>query len=155
MPSGYRLSWLFSCLSSVSPWECRAVASSSPTQSPSKPISIHPYLLMLYNTRKWNSAVTNQSRSHGQVMMIYLLAGPGDWRDAWHFHLNESLLKDKGLAMKTYWGSGGISPRILNISARWRWAVSFTSRSLYLRGKSLRYQLVGSQSRSGRVVSRS
>jgi len=30
-------------------------------------------------------------------------------------------------------GSGGIAPRILNISARWRWVISFTPRPLYHR----------------------
>jgi hypothetical protein len=30
--------------------------------------------------------------------------------------------------MKTYWRSGGIAPRILNLGARWRWVVSFTLR---------------------------
>jgi len=45
--------------------------------------------------------------------------------------------------MKTYWGSGGIDPRILNLCTRWRWVVSFTPRSLCLRGKSLLYPLVG------------
>jgi hypothetical protein len=56
--------------------------------------------------------------------------------------------------MKTYWGSEGIAPSILNLNTRWRWVVSFTPRPLYLRGKSTRYPLVrrlgGSQSRSGR-----
>jgi hypothetical protein len=37
--------------------------------------------------------------------------------------------------MKTYWGSGGIAPRILDLSTRWRWVVSFTPRPLYPRGR--------------------
>jgi hypothetical protein len=28
--------------------------------------------------------------------------------------------------MKTYWGSEGITPRILDLGTRWRWLVSFT-----------------------------
>jgi len=28
--------------------------------------------------------------------------------------------------MKTYWGSGGIAPLILNLGTRWRWEVSLT-----------------------------
>jgi len=28
--------------------------------------------------------------------------------------------------MKTYWESGGIFSRILKLSSRWRWVVSFT-----------------------------
>jgi hypothetical protein len=56
--------------------------------------------------------------------------------------------------MKTYWGNGGITPRILNLGTRWRWVVSFTLRPLYPRSKSLRYpldgRLDGPQSRSGR-----
>jgi hypothetical protein len=43
--------------------------------------------------------------------------------------------------MKTYWGSAGIDPRILNLGIRWRWVVSFTPRPLYLRGKSTRHPL--------------
>jgi len=27
---------------------------------------------------------------------------------------------------ETYWRSGGIAPRILNLGPRWRWVVSFT-----------------------------
>jgi len=34
------------------------------------------------------------------------------------------------------WGSGGITPRILNLGTRWSWVVRFTSRPLYHRGKS-------------------
>jgi hypothetical protein len=56
--------------------------------------------------------------------------------------------------MKTYWGSEGIAPRILDLDTRWRWVVSFTPHSLYPQGKSLCYQLDrrlgGTQSRSGR-----
>jgi len=36
----------------------------------------------------------------------------------------------KHQAVKKYWGSGRIAPRILNLEARWRWVVSFTHRSL-------------------------
>jgi hypothetical protein len=36
-------------------------------------------------------------------------------------------------AMKTYWRSGGIAPRILDLGTRWRWVVSFTPRPLYPR----------------------
>jgi len=35
-------------------------------------------------------------------------------------------------SMKAYWGSGDISPRIIDLGTRWRWVVSFTSRQLYL-----------------------
>jgi hypothetical protein len=34
-------------------------------------------------------------------------------------------------AMKAYWGSGYIAPRILDLGTRWRWVASFTARSLY------------------------
>jgi hypothetical protein len=43
------------------------------------------------------------------------------------------LCSSKHHAMKTYWGSGCVAPRI-NFGARWRWVVSFTFRTLYLRG---------------------
>jgi hypothetical protein len=34
-------------------------------------------------------------------------------------------------AMKSYWRSGGVTPRILNFCIRWRWVARFTSRPLY------------------------
>jgi hypothetical protein len=34
--------------------------------------------------------------------------------------VNLSLCLTKHHAMKTYWGSGGIAPRILNLGATWR-----------------------------------
>jgi hypothetical protein len=56
--------------------------------------------------------------------------------------------------MKTYWGIGGIVPRILDLGTRWRWVVSFTPRPLYPQGKSPLYpldrRLGGPQSLSGR-----
>jgi hypothetical protein len=57
--------------------------------------------------------------------------------------------------MKACWGSGGIEPCILDLGARWRWVVSFTSRPLlYSQGNSPWYpldrKLGGPQNRSGR-----
>jgi hypothetical protein len=55
--------------------------------------------------------------------------------------------------MEAYWGSGGVTLRILDLVTRWRWVVSFTIRLLYPQGKSTWYPLDrrmgGSQSRSG------
>jgi hypothetical protein len=42
-----------------------------------------------------------------------------------------SLCLTKHHAMRTYWGSGSIAPRILNLGTRWRWVVSLTHRPLY------------------------
>jgi hypothetical protein len=57
-------------------------------------------------------------------------------------------------AMKAYWGSGCIAPRILDLGTAWRLVVSFTPRSLYSQGESPWYpfdrRLGGPQSRSGR-----
>jgi len=50
---------------------------------------------------------------------------------------NSSLCLITHHAMKTYWESGGIAPRILNLGTRWRWSDSFTLRSLYPRRKNL------------------
>jgi hypothetical protein len=60
-----------------------------------------------------------------------------------------SLWLTKHHAMKTYWGSGGVALRIINIGTRWRRVASFTLRSLYL-GYPLDRKLGGPQSRSGR-----
>jgi hypothetical protein len=34
-------------------------------------------------------------------------------------------------AMKAYWGSGGIAPRILDLGITWRWVVSYRPHALY------------------------
>jgi hypothetical protein len=64
-----------------------------------------------------------------------------------------SLCLTKHHGMKTYWRSGGIAPRILDLGTRWRWVVSFTPRPLYPQGKSPCYpldrRLGGPQKRSG------
>jgi len=56
--------------------------------------------------------------------------------------------------MKAYWGSVGITPRILDLDTRWKCMVSFTRRPLYPHGKKPWYpldrRLGGSQWRSGR-----
>jgi len=46
--------------------------------------------------------------------------------------------------MKTYWGSGGIIPRILNVCTTRRWVVNFTLWLLFCRGESVR-KIRGSQ----------
>jgi hypothetical protein len=46
-----------------------------------------------------------------------------------------SLCLTKHHAMKTYWGSRSIPPRIHSLGARWRRVVSFTSEPLYPSGK--------------------
>jgi hypothetical protein len=56
--------------------------------------------------------------------------------------------------MKAYWGSGCITPRILDLGTNWRSVVSFTPRLLYPQGKIPWYpfdrRLSGPQSWSGR-----
>jgi len=73
-----------------------------------------------------------------------------------HKKVNLSLSSTKYYAMNTYPGSGGITPRVLNLGARWRLVVSFTSRPLHPLGKNARYpfdwRLGGPQSRCGRGV---
>jgi hypothetical protein len=67
----------------------------------------------------------------------------------------KSLCSTKHHAMKTYWGSGGIALRLLDLGTRWRWVVRFTPRPLYPQGKSPWYPLDrglgGPQSRFGQV----
>jgi len=54
--------------------------------------------------------------------------------------------------MEDVFGGRGIAPRILDLGTKRRWVVSFTLRSLYIRGKSPRYpldrRLGGPQNRS-------
>jgi hypothetical protein len=67
-----------------------------------------------------------------------------------------SVVLTKHHATKTYWGCGDIARYLLNLSTRWMWVVTITSRPLNPQGKSPRYpldrRLGGSQSRSGRGV---
>jgi len=44
-----------------------------------------------------------------------------------------SLCLAKYHAMKTFWVSGGMAPRVPNLCARWRLVVSYRSRPLYPR----------------------
>jgi len=44
-------------------------------------------------------------------------------------------------AMKAYLGSGGITPRSLDLGTRWGWVVSFTFRPLYPQREGPRYPL--------------
>jgi len=52
-----------------------------------------------------------------------------------HGKVKLSLCWTKHHAMKTYWWSGGIVPRILNLGTRQRWMVSVKYRPLYPPGK--------------------
>jgi hypothetical protein len=62
--------------------------------------------------------------------------------------------KRKALRHEGVWGSGCIDLHFLDVGTSWRWVVSFTPRSLYLRGKRSHYpldrRLGGPQSWSGR-----
>jgi hypothetical protein len=55
--------------------------------------------------------------------------------------------------MKAYWGEEIYLHAFFDLGTRWKWAVSFTPRQLYLQGKSPCYpldrRLHGLQSRSG------
>jgi len=41
--------------------------------------------------------------------------------------------------MKVYWGSGGTTAHMLDLSTKWRWLVSFTPWPLYSQGESRWY----------------
>jgi len=45
--------------------------------------------------------------------------------------------------METYWGNGGITPRLFNFGTRWRWVVSFKPWLLYPGRRSPPYPLEG------------
>jgi hypothetical protein len=57
--------------------------------------------------------------------------------------VNLSLYLTKHHAMKTYCGSGGIAPRILNLGSRWKRVVSFTPRPLYFMLRALGTHWIG------------
>jgi hypothetical protein len=50
-------------------------------------------------------------------------------------------LTNEALRKEGVWGSGCTDPRFLGLGSSWRWAVSFTPRTLYPRGKTPRYPL--------------
>jgi hypothetical protein len=68
------------------------------------------------------------------------------------FPINDCALTEY-YTMKAYWGSECTAPCILDLGTRWRWVVSFTSRTPYPQGKSPWYpldrRLGGPQIRSG------
>jgi hypothetical protein len=67
-----------------------------------------------------------------------------------------SLCLTKHHAMKAYWRSGGIAPRILDLGTRWRWVVIFTPQPFYPQRKSPWYPLArrlgGPRQREGTVL---
>jgi hypothetical protein len=85
----------------------------------------------------------------------YVLYWAIQWISRFHRYIKVklSLCLTKHHAMKSYWGSGGIAPRILDLGTRWRRVVSFTPWPLYPQGNShwdpLDRRLGGPQSRSG------
>jgi len=57
------------------------------------------------------------------------------------YKVNLSMCLSKHHTMKTYWGSGGIAPHILDLGISWKWVVSFTPWPLLLPGKDPWYPL--------------
>jgi len=43
--------------------------------------------------------------------------------------------------MKSYWGSGGMAPHVLDLGSTWRWVVSITPQPLYPQGRISQYPL--------------
>jgi hypothetical protein len=96
----------------------------------------------------WNWPLTSiQCRGQRMRGAIPPLPNTPSWcgaqlkhRDKFYFTTPWSFVHylTKRHAMKTWWGSGDIAPRIFNLSTRWRWGVSFTPQPLYLRDKSPR-----------------
>jgi hypothetical protein len=81
---------------------------------------------------------------HGKVRVFrpsYQYKGDSLWITIWKASAGVSQYSYKLLlwltkhhAMKRYWESGGIAPRILSLGTRWRWVVSFTPRPLWATG---------------------
>jgi hypothetical protein len=68
-----------------------------------------------------NLQLHTQSR---QIALAYISWGTD------YCQVKLSLCLTKHWAMKTYWGRGGIAPRVIDLGVRWRWVVSFTPRPL-------------------------
>jgi hypothetical protein len=85
------------------------------------------------------------------VQIQVLRCCDGQLRELWtvyeqdseiHKKVNLSLCLHNHAALnEDVWGSGCIDPYFLDLDSSWRWIVSFTPRSLYPRGKSLRCPL--------------
>jgi hypothetical protein len=105
-------------------------------------IGLHDHLLLvqIYCCR------ANQSISM-TLLLLFLKGKKVKVKLSLHFFLTEHH------AIKAYWGSGGISPRILDLGTRWRWVVRFMPWPLYPQGKNPWYpmnmRLGGLQSWSG------
>jgi hypothetical protein len=74
---------------------------------------------------------------HG-VMFNYVFV---EWRTLHTWSVNNDKVKLKSFLslikrsdIKTYWGSGGIAPRILDLGTGWNWVVSFTLLPLHIPG---------------------
>jgi hypothetical protein len=117
-------------------------------------ISAKIFQLCLH-TKMWTSMQSSRgSEVKLQRKKQAVLTGGDKWTRRIKGNVKLSLCLTKHHAMKTYWGSGGIAPHILDLGTRCRWVISFTPRPLYPQGKSPWYpldrRLGGPQSRSGR-----
>jgi hypothetical protein len=105
--------------------------------------------IVYVNVQKWHFVLLKRNYALQRILIVvnwFVNTGKGK-------KLTLCLCLTKDHAMKMYWGSGGIAPRIFDLSTRWRWVVSFTTRPLYPQRKNPRYpldrRLGGPRSRSG------
>jgi hypothetical protein len=129
-------------------------------ESPSKSLLIHhSWLSSQFNSRvhtldAWDNEVMDATTGWTCVLCVDLPINYVSVAVKVKVKVKLSLCLTKHHAMKAYWGSGSITPSILDFGTRWRWVDSFTPRLLYPQGKNLRYpfdrRLGGPQSRRGR-----
>jgi hypothetical protein len=88
----------------------------------------------------YNISTTFAEQSLGAILGVLRQQPPNTHCNTSHNafqHRRPILCLIKHHTMKTYWGSGGIAPRILNLGTRRRWAISFMPKALTPRERAL------------------
>jgi hypothetical protein len=107
------------------------------------------YKFPVHSNTNTGVQVEAEHRSLCNASCIYSVI---EWRDLKLYIMVEGKNKGKGKVfpmlnwvppIKTYWGTEGIAPRILDLGTRWRWVASFIPRPLCPQGKIPWYPLGG------------
>jgi len=80
---------------------------------------------MLYIPVKYGIIFQHETHHHQLHTSLTHIFTAHVWSHISIIKVKLSLCLTKHYAIKTYWGSRGIAPHILNLGTRWRWMVSF------------------------------
>jgi hypothetical protein len=99
-------------------------------------ISIREIRQLTHNMARWVDPCTRERIGQFYLLVFYCHVYFGIIRCGLKIKIKLSLCLTQHHAMNTYWDSGSIAPRILDLGTRWKWVVSFTPRPLYTQGNS-------------------